>query len=791
MNPLSIWTFYRRHKGRTALFLGLICLATIGSYLMTALAYGTFIEPVRTNFGLVAKFNLIEPIGGDKLDPTVVAQVRANPDVAQVLPAVTLNLRVPGLVAGNTFDFGILGLRETDVATVMAQSNVVLKEGQMLQPRTNGLLLSEETAAALDLDTGDTLHSSIDPELFGNIVAPLKVVGLLSGDVRLAIASHEYLTGHELLQDKVNPITLIISRQGRQATVDDFLVDEISSNQINVFTLQTVRALLAEAERVIYIFGVPICLLVAISITLVIGAINQIALTQRLPEFGILHAAGYSKQWLIRQLTLETAILAGVGWTLGLASSWLILYSLKIAIYTPRGQALNLVQGLALGLSALIPVVIIGFTFVTTRRIFSRLDAVAIVEQSELSMEKGPQQTATDTAKNVSSPKPLSAVVFYQRHKRRTSLLVGSMVLMIMAVSLLVFVLTVLEESDKSHRGRISRMSIVYSFDDTSVPSGVTALIKSHSAVDRAMPSFEAHWLYALVPPFGTVGVRTYAVSAEDMAYLAELYDLTLTEGHWPDARTNDIVISEAFARNRNLKIGDILGNREHSAYTGIEPMPFELEISGIYIPRPTTPDNQIWSAFMSLEFVTSFLENPDMTLLVAPKTGQKVVLDDWLENEVADHQIGVHTYRQKKIQDAKWLGTIMLTIALIEVAIAIVAALALAVLNYIFVAQRQSEFGLLHALGFQRLRLVGRALRETAFTTGAAWGISLILCLIGLVYLQFVFFIPKGLHLNFFNPLPWLFTAPIPVAVLLVTAGTTARMLSKLDPVSIIERRA
>jgi ABC-type lipoprotein release transport system permease subunit len=790
MNPLSIWTFYRRHKGRTALFLGLICLATIGSYLMAALAYGTFVEPVRTNLGLVEKFNLIGPIGGDKLDPTVVAQVQANPDVVQVVPAVMLNLRIPGL-AGNSFYFGILGLQEADVVTVMTQSNVVLKEGHMLQPRTNGLLLSEETAAALDLDIGDTLHSSIDPLLFDNIVAPLEVVGLLSGDVPLAIASHEYLTGHELLQDKVDPITLIIARQGRQAIVDDFLVDEISSNQINVFTLQTIRAQLAEAGRVIYIFGVPISLLVAIAITLVIGAINQITLTQRLPEFGILHAAGYRKQWLIRHLTLETTILTGLGWILGLASSWLILYGLKIAVYTPRGQTLNLVQGLALALSALIPVVIIGFTFITTHRIFSRLDTVAIVEQSELSMEKEPQQTPAETLKNISSPKPLSAIVYYQRHKRRTSLLVGSMVLLIMAVSLLIFILTVLEESNKSHRGRISRMSIVYSLDDTRVPSGVTALIKSHSAVDRVMPSFEARWLYAYAPPFGTVGVRTYAVSAQDMVYVAKLYDLTLTEGHWPRPRTNDIIISEAFARNQNLKIGDILDNRAHPAYSGREPMPFELKISGIYAPRPTTPDNRIWSAFMSLEFVASFLENPAMKLLVAPKAGQKVVLDDWLENEVANRQIGVQTYRQKKIQDAKWLGTIMLTIALIEVAIAIVAALALVGLNYIFVAQRRSEFGLLHALGFQRLRLVGRALRETVFTTGAAWSISLILSLIGLVYLQFAFFIPKGLHLNFFNPLPWLFTVPIPVAVLLVTTGTTAWMLSRLDPVSTIERRA
>jgi len=118
------------------------------------------------------------------------------------------------------------------------------------------------------------------------------------------------------------------------------------------------------------------------------------------------------------------------------------------------------------------------------------------------------------------------------------------------------------------------------------------------------------------------------------------------------------------------------------------------------------------------------------------------------------------------------------------------VAAITLAVLNFISVSERQSEFGVLHALGYGRVRLVWRAIGETAFTTGAAWGLSAILFLIGLLYLQFRVFEPVGLRLDFFNLTPWLFTLPIPVAVLAVTVGTVARLLNKLDAVSIIERR-
>jgi ABC-type antimicrobial peptide transport system permease subunit len=131
-----------------------------------------------------------------------------------------------------------------------------------------------------------------------------------------------------------------------------------------------------------------------------------------------------------------------------------------------------------------------------------------------------------------------------------------------------------------------------------------------------------------------------------------------------------------------------------------------------------------------------------------------------------------------------------MFAMGLLQSVIAIVTAIALAVLNYIFVSQRQSEFGVLHALGFGRLQLVGRVLWETAFTAGTAWCLSAIIGLIGLLYLRYGLFAPLGLRFDLLNITPWLYTLPIPIAVLAVTGATTARTLTKLDPVSIIERR-
>ena len=70
------------------------------------------------------------------------------------------------------------------------------------------------------------------------------------------------------------------------------------------------------------------------------------------------------------------------------------------------------------------------------------------------------------------------------------------------------------------------------------------------------------------------------------------------------------------------------------------------------------------------------------------------------------------------------------------------------------------------------------------------SWLLSAVICGLGLVGVQLGLYTPRGLSLNFFNSVPWVFTLPIPVAVIAASGGLVARMLRKLDPVAVIERR-
>ena len=85
---------------------------------------------------------------------------------------------------------------------------------------------------------------------------------------------------------------------------------------------------------------------------------------------------------------------------------------------------------------------------------------------------------------------------------------------------------------------------------------------------------------------------------------------------------------------------------------------------------------------------------------------------------------------------------------------------------------------------------MLRRVVRESLFTTSAAWLIGLLGCGAIMAYLQYGLYVPSGLRIDFFSPTPWLFTLPVPAAVLIVSAGAVAWALWRLDPVAIIERK-
>jgi ABC-type lipoprotein release transport system permease subunit len=792
MNPLSPFTYIRRHKGRTLMLIGLIALAVTGVYVLVGLFQESFVTPETTINRYLSHFSLVQTDPVTALEAGVTDRIRAHPDVAHVLPQTNVEIGVPN-VGGLGFYLRLLGLQEGDMKTVLIQSDVTLAEGRLPEPGTPGVALSREIVTALDLDIGDTFDRSLDDNKFfanyASIVTPLEVVGVLKGDVRLGVMSYDYLDDQEAYQGLTRNGLLVIAQPGREEAVDDFLRQSIQSPRTHVYTHKGVKEAAARSQTTLNAIFMPIILLVTAAVTLVVGAINRLAFIRRLPEFGTLHAVGRSRGWLSRRLTLETTGLAVTGWALGILVAFVAMAALSAAFYVPQGFGFDPVHGPAILLVTPIPLAVIGFTLLTAVRALGRLDPVAIVERGELSLEKA--KADRREPRSGQQPRPLAVTTFYRRHVSRAATLIGAMALMIIGTAVIVFIFDAVMDAGQPVLNVLQRVSRVVP-KRAPLDEETIARIRAHPAVARAIPTTTVSPMGLLMPLIRDDSpIETYGVTPEDMNTLVTLYGLEMEAGHLPRPGTNEVVIPRTAAKNRNLHVGDVMGDPDHPLYPDAPTLPSPLVVSGVFAPTEDR-DGDVWLSLMSQAFVD---ENQDRwnamrSLIIVPEVGQKAELDTWLRNTFAGEDHTVFTYRTTKAAITEAMNAGLFAISLMESLVALVAALALAGLNYIFITQRRAEFGVLNALGFNHRQLIWRVIRETLFTTGAAWLVGLLGCATILAFLHYDQYAPLGLRLDFFNLTPWMYTLPVPIAVLLVSGGAVSWALRRLDPVAVIERR-
>jgi hypothetical protein len=116
MNPLSAWTYHRRHKRQATLLLGLTILVTVALYVLLALVWASMVEPARLSCLAYSQFSMVTSQSAERgPDPTVLSRLQANPDIARILPAIAIRVDLPGIMPGEGFQFDLLGLMEGDL----------------------------------------------------------------------------------------------------------------------------------------------------------------------------------------------------------------------------------------------------------------------------------------------------------------------------------------------------------------------------------------------------------------------------------------------------------------------------------------------------------------------------------------------------------------------------------------------------------------------------------------------------------------------------------------------------
>ena len=704
------------------------------------------------------------------------------------------------------YHLALLGIPQNDLQYLIDRCGMRIKEGRLLEPRTNEIMLSEEVARALGLHLGDQIDQSIDPEIYPDILTPMVLVGILEDDpatgsgpnARVGLASYEYFDSHELYAPQTVNGVLVIAKEGRKQSVNDFLETDIASPRTVVGTYERrYRLYTQDRQGILFAFGF-INSAVAIGAAILVGVVNQIAITQRLPELGMLNALGHHKKRLVRRLALETASVSGLSWTAGLVLAFIVLAWMKSGLYYDRGMELDLLNLTPLWFVVPIPLTVIVLSTIGIVRVFARFDAVAIVERDKLSLEA---QNRKRVPRSPSRLGAISAFTFYLRHRRQGVTLLVSTTLAILVVTMAVFVSTATVEAMKPDLEYLQYVSKVWPSRDHIVDAGVMGQIRSHPAVERVVPATSTA-LEIDIPLNDNVATNVYGILEDDLPYLLDLFGMQVQQGRLPRAQSNEIVIAETAALNHGLRVGDTIDlpyyiiSEFHQFISSGNPV--EMAIVGILERRTErsgagqTSLDDMWLSFASYEFLANHESTRSQAVhwLVVPAEGRKAEVDTWLEQNVDSRQIHVTTYATDYSKIENKMREPIFIFAATEIVIAVIVTIAVAVLNYISFTQRREEFGILNALGRSRLWLVLRTARETGSIVAIAWLISAAIYGTSLVYTQAAVYAPKGISLDLFTPIPWLFSFPVPLVAVATSVGVVGWMFSRLDPVSIVERR-
>ncbi|MCS6831757.1 MAG: ABC transporter permease [bacterium] len=378
----------------------------------------------------------------------------------------------------------------------------------------------------------------------------------------------------------------------------------------------------------------------------------------------------------------------------------------------------------------------------------------------------------------VSAANPLSAWLFFRRNLSRTAPVA---LVIVLSVVLIGTVVTIIRSIDLT-------VLTVYGYNRyflVAVPRNGNQVDPRAEMAIRAEPLAKQIYRISVCftnihTIFGKFPFVLFGLTQEEMPQMLQLTRMRLVEGRLPREGEAACALSMGIARNRNLKLGDVVlaPNIEDS----FAPVPVKLV--GLL-------DGENWFAVISKEFVQKNYFPPlEEMVVAAPTPEQQPELDRRLSNALDKRQVRLFTYGQLVRELRSSLRNLYLIMNIVIAIVVLVIAIMMGMLSKIFVMQRRPEVALLAAMGYTRGMLLWRVVRETSLLVALGWTVGVLLSMGILWGLYWWVFEPRGMLLQ---PMDWQaykYTIPVPIAVLVFAAISVGPRLLAMDPVLVIERK-
>lgn len=314
-------------------------------------------------------------------DPTLTAKMVADIEKSSPVPIDRVIIcrgsasQVRSIVG--KWPFVVLGLEQRDMPYYLARQNSTGIEGRLPAPGKPEAIISQPVATNLRLKIGSELQGPTQDESYSP--KSVRVVGIAKTDRWLMLSSIEYQRANHF--PPIDLAMVFARNLDDQNRLDHWAYEHFKGERAQVWAYFQIEKNTDEMFATLYqVLNVVIGTLVLV-ITFMMGMLMNIYQTQRLVEFGLLQAIGYTKRQLLRRVIWESVAVVFIGWILGLFLAYGLLNVAKRVLMDPNAFAIDTLDRGAYAYSIPIPFAILAVAMGTVFLRFRKFDPVGIVER--------------------------------------------------------------------------------------------------------------------------------------------------------------------------------------------------------------------------------------------------------------------------------------------------------------------------------------------------------------------------------------------------------------------------
>jgi ABC-type lipoprotein release transport system permease subunit len=332
---------------------------------------------VRTIYSYSGRMMGLTPRGDAAMTPSLKATVlKESPvEISSVLTCRASDTEVRSIVG--RWQFAVLGIQNKDQQTFLDRFETRKVDGRLPEKGKAEAIVSEPVARNLGLKIGSNLLGPDTPDKYSPY--EVKVVGIAHSDFWFMMGDYDYYVANHL--PPIDLLLVLAKDPAEQPKLDKWAMQRFKGERARIISYLEIAEAADDMFKTLYkILDVVIGILIVV-ITIMMGMLINIFLSQRTQEFALCQALGYTKQQLIRRVIFENITIVIGGWILGALTSNGLLQLVDRLLMHPNAFALDTTDRSALLYTIPVPVAILAASFITLWNRFRKFDPVAIVER--------------------------------------------------------------------------------------------------------------------------------------------------------------------------------------------------------------------------------------------------------------------------------------------------------------------------------------------------------------------------------------------------------------------------